>query len=703
MYLETELVAPHISSAPPAIISDLPAGIILKQPRFRSLFSLMILMGVFQTCWISVLRGDPGERLTQLSLEELGNIKVTSVSKEPESVRRTPAAIYVITQNDIRRSGATSIPEVLRLAPGVEVARIDSDHWSVGIRGFVGGVLSDKLLVLIDGRSVYTPLYAGVYWDVQNVLLEDVDRIEIIRGSGGTIWGANAMNGVINIITKSAKETQGALVTVGGGNVDDGTIGVRYGGNTKGFNYRLYGKGFTNGPEFHPNGNNFDEWRMAQIGFRTDWASKTQDDFTFQGDLYDEKAGEIGLINELSPPYQVISNARGQFSGGNLVGRWKRALSGGSDVQVQAYYDHTNHFEPDYGETRDTFDVDFIHHLTLPKQQDFIWGLGARVSPGNFSQLVPTIDFEPHHQTDEIYSGFVQDVIPLAHDAVELTLGSKIEHNNYTGFELQPDARLLWTPSRRQTFWVSASRAVRTPSRLEESAELTAFLAAVPLTYLQIIGSRNFIAEQLIGFEAGYRSLVKSRLYLDFAVFRNGYDDLYGYGTPTIASVISPAPPHLDYIVPIANEEKGVTDGLELGPEWQLTHWWQVKGSYSYLHMNLESKTPHSNAFDASNIATEQGSSPHHQIVIQSLINLPKRFEFDQTYRYVSGLSAQSVGGYNTADARLGWHLTSQLELSIDGENMLQPHHAEFGGDPGGLVGIKRCVYGKLTWETRSK
>ena len=234
--------------------------------------------------------------------------------------------------------------------------------------------------------------------------------------------------------------------------------------------------------------------------------------------------------------------------------------------------------------------------------------------------------------------------------------------------------------------------------------ELTDFLAAVPLIYLQINGNRNFIAERLIAFEAGYRSLVTSRLYLDFAVFRNGYDDLYGYGTPSVASVSHSRRPRIWFsMFPLPTKRKAFTDGFELGPDWQLTHWWQVKGSYSYLHLNLESKSPNPNAIEVLNHATEQGSSPHHQIVVQSLINLPKRFEFDQTYRYVSGLSAQSVGGYNTADARLGWHLTRQLELSIDGDNLLQPHHAEFGGDPGGLVGIKRCVYGKLTWESQSK
>jgi iron complex outermembrane recepter protein len=664
--------------------------------RIRFLFLFVVF---FSIICVGQTFAAQQERLTELSLEELGNIKVTSVSKEPEQVWKTPAAIFVITNEDIRRSGATSIPEALRLAPGVEVARVDSDHWSVGIRGF-GGVLASKILVLIDGRSVYTPLYAGVYWQEQNVMLEDIDRIEIIRGPGGTVWGANAVDGVINIITKSAKDTQGALVTVGGGEVDETTVGARYGGKIGDLNYRLYGKGFVDGPEFHANNNNFDQWRMGQLGFRADWVSKEHDSVTFQGDLYDEKAGQVNQIGSFFPPAQLTLYGRGQFSGGNLLGHWQRKFRNGSDIQLKAYYDHTNHFEPQFGETRDTFDIDFIHHLTLTRKQDFIWGLGVRISPGTFSQLVPTLNFSPSRATDQIYSGFVQDMIPLANDKVEITLGSKLEHNNYTGFEAQPDARLLWTPSKHQSIWVSISRAVRTPSRLEESLELTDFLAADPLIYLQINGNRDFVAERLIALEAGYRSLIVSRLYMDFAVFRNGYDNLYGYGTASAA--VDPLPiPHLTFVVPIANEEKGFTDGFEVGPEFQITPWWQLRGSYSFLHINLESKTGDPNAIEVMNLATVQGSSPHHQVEFQSMINLPKRFEFDQTYRFVSGLPAQAVGLYSTADLRLGWHLKRQWEFSIDGQNLLQPHHAEYGGDPGGLVGIRRCAYAKVTWNSK--
>ena len=326
--------------------------------------------------------------LKQVSLEELGQIEVTTASKVPVKATRTPAAIYVITQEDIRRSGATSIPEALRMAPGVEVARVDSNTWSLGVRGFES-TLSRSVLVLIDGRSVYTPLFAGVYWQVQDTLLEDIDRIEVIRGPGGTIWGANAVNAVINIITKRAQETHGTLASTGGGNVDQGFFNFRYGaGNSKGFNYRIYGKGFTLGPEFHPDHQQFDDWRMGQTGFRTDWDVHNRDRLTLQGDIYYGDAGQRVQIASYSPPYTTGVQQNAELSGGNLLGRWERDLGSGSNVQLQTYYDRTNRKQANFAESRDTFDIDFIHHLTLPGRQDFLTpdhGTSTTfINPGSF-------------------------------------------------------------------------------------------------------------------------------------------------------------------------------------------------------------------------------------------------------------------------------------------------------------------------------
>jgi iron complex outermembrane receptor protein len=642
-----------------------------------------------------------GEPLKQLSLAELGNVEVTTASKEPEEVWKTAAAVFVITKDDIRRSGATSIPEVLRLAPGVEVAQVDADHWTIGIRGF-GAVLASKLLVLIDGRSVYTPLFAGVYWQAQATPLEDIERIEVIRGPGGTIWGANAVDGIINIITKNAKNTHGTLASLGGGNVDQGTGTFRYGdASSRGFNYRIYGMGFDRGPQFHPSGTNFDEWRMGQAGFRTDWDGGTRDTFTFQGDIYREGAGEATTYSLYSPPSQVNAYGTAYLTGGNLLGRWKRVLNQGSDFQLQAYIDRTNHFEPEFGETRDTFDVDFLDHLTLPGQQNFLWGLGARVSPGNVVQRVPTINFLPNHLTDLIYSGFVQDEIAFFNHRLSLTVGTKLEHNNYTGFEVQPSGRVLWNRTRRESLWGSVTRAVRTPSRLDEDVQLTDFATVTPLPiYLRVSGNRRFESEELIAYETGYRRLVTPHCYVDVALFYNDYNDLYSFqvGAPFLET--SPAPAHAVIPLLTSNGIKGTTKGFEVSPDWKPVTGWELRASYSYLEMELENK-PGSN--DPTSIPGYEGSSPRHQVVIQSFVKLPKKMDFDQTYRYVSALPAQTVNSYQTMDTRFGWHVTPEVELSVGGQNLLQPHYAQYAGDPGGPVEVKRSVYAKLVWRSGEK
>jgi len=639
---------------------------------------------------------DSSGRLKQLSLEQLGNLAVTTATKEPEPLRKVPAAIYVVTQEDIRRSGATTLPDVLRLVPGVEVAQVDADHWSVAIRGF-GAVLASKLLVLIDGRSIYTPLFAGVYWNVQATPLEDIDRIEVIRGPGGTIWGANAVNGIINIITKSAKDTHGSMVSMGGGNVDQATASYRYGGgNGRGLDYRFYAMGFTRSPAFHFDGRNFDDWRMGQAGFRADWNKDARDSFTLQGDMYSEIAGQTTGVSLYSPPSEVTIDGNADLAGGNLLGRWKRVLNERSDFELQTYYDRTSHFEPEIGETRNTFDIDFLHHLKLPKHQDFLWGLGARVSPGNFVQRVPTIDFLPHHLTDQVYSAFLQDEIGFLDDRLLVTVGSKIEHNNYTGFEFQPSGRLLWSITPRHAFWASFTRAVRTPSRLEEDIQITFFATVTPLPiYLRAVGDGQFRAEELLGYEAGYRALVTPEFSLDVAVFHNDYNYLSSFqvGAPFLEP--TPAPVHAVIPILTRNGIKGATNGFEVGPHWKPAEWWEVKLSYSYLNMELENKL---GSNDPTSGPIVEGSSPHHQLVIQSYLNLPRKLEFDQTYRYVSDLPAQGVSSYGTMDARFGWHLTPELELSVAGRNLLQPHHPEFGGDAGGLVGIRRNVYAKLIW-----
>jgi iron complex outermembrane receptor protein len=633
--------------------------------------------------------------LKHLSLEQLGNIEVTTVSKEPDEVWHTPAAIYVITAEEIRRSGYLTLPEILRLAPGVEVQQIDSNKWAVGIRGF-DSRLSKNVLVLIDGRSVYTPLFRGVYWEMQDVFIEDIDRIEVIRGPGGTIWGSNAVNGVINIITENAKDTQGILVSAGGGNVEQGFVNARYGGSTGNFSYRMYGKAFTRGPQFHTDGRNFDDWRRQQFGFRSDWGITAKDTLTIEGDIYHSDVGNKLGVSYFNPPSLVNIEQTIDLSGGDIVGNWRHRINDKSELQVLAYYDHTYRNDINFRESRDTFDVDFNYHWK-PNRNNVILGAGVHVSPSTFTQVVPTVDFEPPKQTYSIYSGFLQDEITLLPDKLSLQVGTKLENNSFSGFDFQPSGRLLWTPGKQQSFWAAVTRAVRTPSRIEDNFQFSALaVPALPL-YLRLIGDGNFVPETMLGYEVGYRQFFKPKVYVDVATYYNEYNHLLSVENFAPFVETTPAPTHLVLPIYLRNGLRGETYGFEIAPAVQLASWWQLKGSYSFLHLDVR-RLPWSD--DASSVAQLEGSSPTSMVKIQSYLNLPRNFEFDVTYRYSSKLPSPDlkIAAYSTANARLGWRFHKKFDLSFVGENLFQQHHAEYSGDPGGPVLIRRGAYAKITF-----
>jgi len=633
------------------------------------------------------------ESLKQLSLEQLSQIEVTSVTKEPVPAFKAPVALSVLTSEQIHTSGARTLPDLLRLIPGVNVAQIDSSDWAIGIRGFQGK-LSRSVLVLIDGRSVYTPLFAGVYWEMQDVMIEDIERIEVIRGPGGTIWGSNAVDGVINIITKNSRNTHGALVDAGGGNVEQGALSWRYGGGTDSLSYRLYGKGFTRAPEFHSDGKNFDDWRRGQLVFRIDARLSKRDELTVQGDAYGGEAGQALQISTFTPPAIAITQGEKAFSGENIMAAYRHVLASGSDIQIRTYYDRTDRRELNYREIRNTFDVDFIHHLPF-KRHDVTWGLGIKSSPSHFFQTVPALVFSPAHDTYNIFSAFLQDDIALRPNRLNLTLGSKFEHTTTSGFNAQPSARLSWTPNDTQTIWTAVTRAVRTSSRIEDSFELS-FLSqpSIPL-FLRLIGDGKFTPEQLVSYEAGYRHYIAKHGFVTLSLFHNRYHDLLSVESGPLIVEAVPAPTHLVLPLYLRNGIAANSTGGELAGVWDFNSWWRLRASLSVVQMDARRQA---GSNDASTVGQLEGDTPSHGSTIQSSFKLPRHVDLNMTYRYVSAVPDQHVRSYSTGDVRIGWRPKGPCEFEVVGRNLLQPSHIEYGGVPGPLIAIKRSVYAGILW-----
>ena len=646
--------------------------------------------------------------VTAMSMEDLMNLQVTSVSKRTQKVADAAAAIFVITQEDIRRSGATSVPEALRLVPGLEVARIDQNKWAIGSRGF-NGRFDNKLLVLIDGRSVYTPLFSGVYWNVEDVMLEDVDRIEVIRGPGATLWGANAVDGVINVITKKAKSTQAAVVTAGAGTEERAAGGVRYGGklgdNTY---YRAYTKYFDWAPSAYPSGMTaHDGWDALRGGFRADWTPAGANSLTLQGDIYRTRFDETLTVASLSAPYSNTFLNDGKYSGGNFLGRWNHA-SERSSMSLQMYYDNTTITDHSlFGDHQNILDVDFQHAFHVGDSQQFVWGLGYR-SIRDKNNPSFTVSLRTNQVTLNQFSTFLQDEISLVDNRLQITLGSKFERNEFTGFEIEPNARLLWNLTPNQSIWSAVSRAVRTPALTEEGLRLNS--AVIPPgapsnptpfpAVIAVFGSHRFNSqfnsEDLLAYELGYRVQATSSLSLDIATFYNNYSNLRTAepGAPFVEG--SPAP--TDIVIPFVagNKMSGGTYGVELFADWKVVPKWRLAGSYSYLQMDIHKNA---NSLDPIPSDNPNGSSPRHQWYLRSSIDLPKHFDQDTTLRFVDHLPGLNVPSYYSLDAHLGWRPVTRLELSIGGQNLLNNWHFEFMPDfvNTSPTVVKRSIFGSIT------
>jgi iron complex outermembrane receptor protein len=584
----------------------------------------------------------------KLSIQELMDVEITSVSRQVEKLNEAASAVQVVSGNDIRRSGATSFAEALRLAPNLQVAQVNASQWAISARGF-NNVLANKLLVLVDGRTVYTPLYAGVYWDVQDSLMEDIDRIEVISGPGGTLWGANAVNGVINLISKSSADTQGLFAEAALGSELERTGAIRYGGEiASNLHYRVYAKSTERDSTLSLDGSDArDDWTMNQGGFRMDWDATEADLLTFQGDLYQARPNPDGA---------TAVHARGQ----NLLGRWTHRSSEKSDLQLQGYYDHTwRDFRNGFTEALTTWDFDGQHRFPLGDRHEIIWGLGARLMQHKVTNL-ELFRFEPARRDLSLYSAFIQDEVTLIEDRLHVIVGSKVEHNDFTGYEVQPSARIAWTPTARQTVWAAVSRAVRTPARIDQD-----FVLKITPEIGLISGSHDFQSEKLLAEELGWRVQPSDTLSASLSLFYNRYYDL---------RTAEPGPPPFNLPITFGNGVEGWTAGAELALTWQCQPWWKIRGGYTRLKKDLSIK-PGSHDL---NHGTVESDDPENQIVLQSSLDLPCHVSVDTVFRYMDRLPAPHVPSYIEADLNIAWRPVDQWEISVTGQNLLDARHPEF-------------------------
>lgn len=603
------------------------------------------------------------DALKKLSIEELLDVQVTSVSKRTEPLSNAPAAIVVITADEIRRSGATTLPEALRLAPSLQVARIDSVQYAISARGF-NNAIGNKLLVLVDGRTIYTPLFSGVFWDQQDLMLEDIDRIEVITGPGATLWGANAVNGVINVITRSAKETTGKLMVAMLGDNERSTA-LRLGSEIGSGAVRFYGKYSEFDHTERADGSRVpDEWRRAQIGFRADWDSDAGR-FTFQGDAYDGRSEHRGFVGGIEFPEVSVSGA-------NVLGRWRRTLREGSELQLQLYFDHSERADRLFYEpSANIADIELQHAIRGAKHS-LVWGGGYRYGRDEVDPGIATV-FVPSKRSLDWFNLFVQHEIE-AHENVDVTLGLKLEHNDYTGTEYLPSMRIAWEAAQGHFVWGSLSRAVRAPARYDRDVR---FPGEPP--YL-VVGGPNFESEVAKVAELGYRARLFDAASYSIIGFIHRWDRLRsGTAIP----------------VEFENKIEGDVYGFEATIDYQPLPWWLVSAGATFLEEDLRLKAGSTDPTGVDNPTLR--NDPEYHWLLRSSFDLPRDVELDLRLFRVGALPQPVVPAYTELDVRLAWHASANLELSLVGRNLLHDAHPEYG-DPLPRSEIERNVYGQVRW-----
>jgi iron complex outermembrane receptor protein len=622
------------------------------------------------------------KQLTRLSLEELAALKVDSVSRRAEGNLEAAGAVHVVTEEDIRRTASTTIPDALRTAPGAQASRIDADEWAVAIRGFASR-LSRSVLAVVDGRSVWTPLFAGVFWDAQDMVIEDVEQIEVSRGPGGASYGANALNGVISVTTRSARDTHGGLVSLGLGTADQ-SGGLRFGGVAgEDLHYRVFGK-YANrdGTQSIPPGGYDDEWTMGTGGFRIDWDAADRNTFTVLGNIYDGNSLQPITIATFTPPYSAALSGDASFRGHSLVTRWRHVLSRGGELHAQAYYDHTTRREPYYGEKRDTFDLDVRHQFSWGSRHQVVWGANYRRSDGAFEGS-PSIQLIPPERADDLAGFFVNDEIRAFRDRLRVTAGAKFEWNDYSGWNAQPSGRAAWV-SGGHTFWGSATRALRTSSRVERGIVIYTSLSSTQPLFARTSGTEDFAPESVVALEAGYK-LRLSRVLLTASAFRNVYYDLATnvVGAPEIEAGTGGEPPRLIIPVNITNGPKGRASGFEGKVIVSALASWRLQGAYSLLSLSLDGKPGE----------TFKATSPRHQFWLTSFFTPVPKLDVDLLFRAVGSIPGHQIPSFVNLDARVAYRPSPRLEFSVSGANLIGDSRAEFGGG----FAVERAVRAQAT------
>ena len=667
----------------------------LRQRALRLSLAVFWLLG--GTCRAGAQQ--PPKDLTGTSLEDLMNIQVTSASKTEQKISNVAAAIFVITQEDIRRSGATNIPDLLRMVPGVQVAQVNANKWAISARG-LNDLYSNELLVLVDGRTVYTPTFGGVFWDVLDLPLDDIQQIEVIRGPGSSVWGSNAVNGVINIITKKAKDTRGGLLVARGGNTNGEAGVIQYGGALgQETDFRVYAKYF-NREELQTStgANAADGWHLLRGGFRTDSSLSSNDTLTVEGDIYS------GRESNISPFFPTITSSRqsvdnfANLSGGFIQTTWNHRYSAHTDSILEFSYDQYGRTDI-LDEKRHTFDVNFQHHFAAGRRHDFVWGGGYHVSKSESVGSV-FVALIPNHQTFQRFNGFVQDEIAVMPELLHVTIGTKLEHSQFTGFAFMPSLRVAVTPSASHTVWAAVSRAIRTPSVVEAASRINsgpiATSGGLPIV-LSVFGTSNTDNENSLSYEAGYRASLAKNLTVDVTAYYGSYTNQETSEPGAIVFESAPAPAHLLLPLTIANLSDGEAHGIEAYANWKPIDRWTISAGYSFERIHIHTEP---SSLDATSAGAAEGSTPVNSGQIRSHFGVSRNLNWDTSAYFVGRLIEPAISSFVRLDTGLTWQVKERFSISVFGQNLLQPNHAEFT-DTNNTVGnslVKRGGYAKLRW-----